>query len=320
MASLPNSRKVSTSENYEQETQSANELQREQPSEIQPDNTRMEGGDQDVMTRSERVSNPDYLNIEHMSIDDKAILTDNRSPSPVSPETVSASGSTHQKPHKDLILTVSQGSHVSVPIDGEQRSIVRVKSITTQGGRVIRNISMNNSVKYNIASAYEKHSSSFSGYNNVFRSGSVKQGERHKPSLRRDGQVRRASRHERMNSDRSLSTSSEDKVNPLKLLHQVSTDSCTSVTSNTQLVANPYNVFNHKINSALWCPCFFFFCFCCCLPATRFMNRSDVLFNEGQYNKARTYARISTAFFVVGILLSIGILSAIFTLIITFTV
>lgn len=226
MASLPNSRKVSTSENCKQETQSANELQRVQPSEIQPDNNRMEGGDQDVMTKSERVSNPDYLNIEHTSIDDKAILTNNRSPSPVSPETASASGSIHQKPHKDLILTVSQGSHVSVPIDGEQRPIVRVKSITTQGGRVIRNISMNSSVKYNIASAYEKHSSSFSGYNNVFRSNSIKQGERQKTSLRRDGQVRRTSRHERMNTDRSLSTSSEDKVingNPLKLLHQFQT-------------------------------------------------------------------------------------------------
>ena len=313
----PNSRKESISENKEEKMESSDELSREQPMGTQLGSNRIGSSDQDMMSSPESLNNNHYLNTGPTKNDDKAVLTDNRSPSPL----VSKSESTHQKRHPRLVLKVSNDSFVSVPINDGKKPLEKTKSVITKGGRLVRNISMNKSVKYDIDTAYNKYTTDFSHYDNVFRSGSMQQTEK-KPSLKRDGQVRRASRHERTNSERSLSTSSsEAQSNQGKhstFIHQTSTDSCTSVSSNTQLVTNPYNFINHKISSIVWCPCFFFFCFCCCAPGYWYMKRSDLFFDEGYYDKARTYAKLSTFLYILGMILSVAFLAGIFAVIIIF--
>lgn len=204
------------------------------------DQSYLEINNQSSLNRPELATNYNYVEYARPNAvtgTDMAVLTSNQLPNPISPEGIPENA--YKIPHQKLVLQLSEPSQKSAPMVDSfiKRPVMRVKSVTTPGGRVVRNISMNNSVKYDISTAYEKYSAAFSSYKNPFRTGLITQDQQQpqpqpqpRPSLRRDGQVRRASRHERADSSSVVISS-----RPSTFTHQTSTDSCTSVTSNTQL-------------------------------------------------------------------------------------
>ncbi|KAK3095104.1 hypothetical protein FSP39_010369 [Pinctada imbricata] len=78
---------------------------------------------------------------------------------------------------------------------------------------------------------------------------------------------------------------------------------------NYNLKPNPYNNINHKIHSALHCPCFLFFFFLCCLPGVYFMQEGDIQYKSGNEHRARKLGLRSTVSYCVGIVVGITFLS-----------
>lgn len=74
------------------------------------------------------------------------------------------------------------------------------------------------------------------------------------------------------------------------------------------LLPNPYNRLNQRCHSTLHCPCCFFLCLLCCLPAVYFMVLSDLEFDFGSLLKARRYGRRTTKLYFAGATLAVTLL------------
>jgi len=66
---------------------------------------------------------------------------------------------------------------------------------------------------------------------------------------------------------------------------------------------NPYNNINHKIHSALHCPCFFFFYLLCCFPGVHYMQKGDIEYKREHDELARKYSRRATILYLTGAIL-----------------
>nr|KAG5698072.1 hypothetical protein BaRGS_016720 [Batillaria attramentaria] len=93
-----------------------------------------------------------------------------------------------------------------------------------------------------------------------------------------------------------------------------------STSSTASILPNPYNRFNHRLHSMIWCCSCIYFVFFCCLPAIHYMEQSDVEFTKGNYKRARALARASTFLFCTGTLIMLSMFALIFFLAIFFTV
>lgn len=93
-----------------------------------------------------------------------------------------------------------------------------------------------------------------------------------------------------------------------------------STSSTASILPNPYNRFNHRLHSLVWCCSCIYFVFFCCLPAIHYMEHSDTEYNKGNHRRAQTQARASTFLFFTGTLIMLSMFALIFFFAIFFTV
>lgn len=90
--------------------------------------------------------------------------------------------------------------------------------------------------------------------------------------------------------------------------------------SNASILPNPYNNLNHRLHSVLWCCNCVNFVFLCCLPAIYCMEQSDVEYGKNNHKNARRKGAAASAFFFLGIFLTVALFALLFFLAIYFSV